>query len=60
MKREYIEQCEMGKISREILATEQPAPGKSEFIEFLRFCVDGLNKGGSVQEVWSDFLEKAQ
>lgn len=60
MKRKYIEHCEMGRVSREILTIEQSSPCKSEFIEFLRFCVDGLNKGDSVQEVWNDFLKRAQ
>lgn len=35
------------------------ASGEKQFLNFLQFCVERLNKGDSVQEVWNDFLGKA-
>lgn len=43
----------MGKLSHK--ATSDEAGGK-EFITFLQACSDALNRGDSVQAIWSDFL----
>ena len=32
---------------------------RKDFICFLRFCAEHLNKGYSVQEVWRDYQAKA-
>ena len=31
------------------------AADKKDFIEFLRFCVERLNKGDTVQAIWNDY-----
>lgn len=43
----------MGKLSHK--ATSDEAGGK-EFITFLQACSDALNRGDSVQAIWTDFL----
>ena len=35
------------------------ARDEKDFISFLLFCSERLNKGRPVQEVWSDWLETA-
>ena len=36
---------------------ESDVPHSREYIEFLTFCLDRLDKGQSVQTIWRDFLE---
>lgn len=43
----------MGKLSHD--ATRDESGGK-EFITFLQACSDALNRGDSVQAIWTDFL----
>lgn len=33
------------------------ASDKEQFIDFLRFCSERLNRGDSVQVIWRDFQE---
>lgn len=33
------------------------ADDQDDFIRFLRFCADGLNKGEQVQAIWRGYLE---
>ena len=53
--------CEMGDIARRIRATEkQTGLGESDFINFLQYCAERINKGDSVQAIWSDFQKTVQ
>ena len=47
------EYAEMGLISQQIINTNDSG---QDFVNFLRYCADALKKGGSVPEVWNDFL----
>lgn len=40
---------------RIILALET-AHEKDDYVKFIRFCVERLNKGETVQAIWHDFL----
>lgn len=44
---------------QELLNIMAEAP-VDEFIDFLLFCVDGLNRGEPVQAIWSDWLALAE
>lgn len=37
--------------------TPEQVEKKEDFMHFLRFCAEHLNKGGTVQEVWRDYQE---
>lgn len=43
---------EMRATAKEIISRS----GKDEFLAFLIFCSERLNKGDSVQAIWHDFL----
>lgn len=46
---------EMGELVNIILAEETE---KGKFLAFSLYCVERLNKGDQVQEIWRDYLAK--
>lgn len=36
------------------------AQGEEAFAQFIRFCVERLNKGDQVQVIWRDYQERVQ
>lgn len=58
MKRPEEICCEMGRISREILDKSVEEFGDDNFIVFLRYCSERLNKDDSIQAIWRDFQTK--
>lgn len=47
---------EMGNVVKRILAKEDSLGCTGSYAAFIRYCLEQLNKGGSVQEVWHDYL----
>ena len=41
---------------------EQASAAQSEdaFVQFIRFCVERLNKGDQVQAIWRDYQDSVQ
>lgn len=45
------EYCELRKIELALKAAHE----KDDFVDFIRFCAERLNKGETVQAIWIDY-----
>lgn len=53
---ELGEYCEF----EEIAHTADTAQEREQFMEFVLFCVERLNRGETVQAIWHDYLDSTK
>jgi hypothetical protein len=51
---------EMGIVAKCILAKESALPCAGNYAAFIRYCLERLNKGDSVQAIWRDYQASAK